>query len=109
MAYGIPPNDSFHPSSIIIQEQITGARTPEVTEAGTHLGAPALLPADADAGSLVVFDGHVALVIAILADDDALKASHGALEVCFTTQILLGLGPGLDLGRLHRQLQGIIL
>lgn len=55
---------------------------------GTQLAAPAHAPADTHPRGLVLLQTQVALVVAVLADGDALEPRRGALEMDFAAERL---------------------
>lgn len=79
---------------VIVQDNPLVARAQDVAIDGADLGAPARVPTNAHPGVLVLLHGHVALVIAVLANTDAFETRRGAFPLDFATQVFLGLGAG---------------
>lgn len=94
---------------LLLELDVLLARTKHISIAGAHRGAEALVPADAHAALVVLFDAAVALVVAILADGDAFKTSQGALEVSLAAELFFlrsALGVGGDDEVLVGELEG---
>ena len=65
--------------SLLRKQDLLAAGAEDVAEAGAQLAAVAGGPTDAHVGGDVLLDAHVALVVAVLADDHAFEAGTGTL------------------------------
>lgn len=84
--------------SILREQDIVAAGAKHVAKTSAQLAAVTGTPADTHVGGDILLHTHVALIVAILADCDALEPSTGALEMSFTTQVFLGRSAGQDFG-----------
>lgn len=90
------------------KHEIGAAGAEDVAKAGAQLAAVAGGPADAHVGGHVLLDTHVALVVAVLADGDALKTRTRTLQVGFAAQVLLRRRAGQDFGRSVRHRRRVL-
>lgn len=82
--------------SILREQDIVAAGAKHVAETSAQLATVTSTPADTHVGGDILLHAHVALVVAILADRDALEPRTGALEMSLATQVFLGWSAGQD-------------
>ena len=77
---------------VLVEFDVFGARTDQITKSRAQLAAFADIPADAHVSPIVFFNVEVALIVAVLAHRDTLETSQSAFAVDLTTKLFFSFG-----------------